>query len=88
MLAMPLNVSESRWTVPVVSLLMVGMLVLFYAVVSGAVKAGESRRQAMAAQSSAVLQCNALPSWNDSRACLKALSAKASTEEPTLLAAK
>lgn len=85
---MRLRVSESRWTMPVVSLAMVGMLVLFYTVVSGAVKAGELRRQAMAAQSYAVLQCNALPNWSYSKACLKGLSVKATAEVPTLFAAK
>ena len=88
MLAMQLNVSKSRWTVLVVSLVMVGMLVLFYAVVSGATKAGELRRQAVAAQSSAVLHCNALPNWSDGKACLKGLGATVSAQESSLFAAK
>ena len=88
MSAMQLKVSESRWTVPVVSLAMVCMLVLFYVVVNGAVKAGELRRQAMAAHSSALLNCNALHNLSDNKACVEGLSAKASTEEPTLFAAK
>lgn len=88
MLVMQLNVSESRWAVLVVSLVMVGMLVLFYAVVSGATRAGELRRRAMAAQSTAVLHCNALPSWSDGKACLKGLGATVSAQEPSLFAAK
>lgn len=88
MLAIQLKVSESRWTLPMVSLAVVGMLVLFYSVVSGATKAGELRRQATAAQFSATLQCNALQSWNESKACLKGLGAKVSAQESTLIAAK
>jgi hypothetical protein len=88
MSAMQLKVSESRWTMPLVSLAVVGMLVLFYTVVSGAVKAAELRRQTMAAQSSAILQCHALPSGSDSKACEKGLGPKVSAEEPALFAAK
>jgi hypothetical protein len=88
MLAMQIRVSESRWTVPVVSLAVVGMLVLFYSVVSGATKAAELRRQAMADQSAAVLRCNALPGWSDTKACLKDLGAKVTAEKTTLFAAK
>ena len=88
MSAMQLKVYESRWAVPMVSLVVTGMLVLFYSVVSGATTAGELRRQAIAARSSAILQCNSLPSWNDSKACLKGLGATVSAHEPTLIAAK
>nr|WP_295786477.1 hypothetical protein [Rhodoferax sp.] len=88
MLAMRRKVFESRWALPVVSLAMVGMLVLFYWIVNGATEAGELRRQAMAAQSSAVLQCNALPRWIDGKACIENIRAKGSAQEPTLFAAK
>lgn len=79
---------ESPWTSLLVSLAVIGMLALFYSVVDGAVKAGESRRQALAAQAAAVLRCNAMPSWDDTMACRKELVGKTIPEEPTILAAK
>ena len=88
MSAMQLKLSEFRWTVPMVSLVVTGMLVLFYSVVSGATTAGELRRQAIAARSFAILQCNALSNWSDRKACLKGLAAKVLAHEPTLIAAK
>ena len=79
---------EAPWTSLLVSLAVIGMLALFYSVVDGAVKAGESRRQAMATHTAATLRCNALPSWDDTMACRKELVGKAIPEEPTILAAK
>ena len=89
MLTMQLKVSESRWTMPVVSLAMVGLLMLFYAVVSGATKTAELRRQAMAAQSAALLQCNALRNWDARKHCRESLgTVQTPGQEPTLLASQ
>ncbi len=83
------RMTESTWTLPAVSLLMVGMLVAFYAVVSSATKAGELRRQATATQTAAAMRCNALPGWDASKTCLKKLAAPAvPADEPILLAAQ
>jgi membrane protease subunit (stomatin/prohibitin family) len=42
----------------VTSLIIIGMLLAFHSVVRGAVQAGESRRQASAAQAEATWRCN------------------------------
>ncbi len=80
MLLTPTNVVESRWTLFLVSLVVVGMLALFHAIVSGATRAGELRRQAAAAQAVAVLRCNALPSLSRSKTCLKNLGMQESPD--------
>ena len=82
------SVSESTWTVPMVALLLVGMLGAFYSVVSEATKAGEMRRQAKAAQSAAVVRCDALPGWNLSKACRSALDLQFAAEASIALAAR
>ncbi len=83
------EVFESRWTLLLILLVVVGMLALFHAVVSGAAQAGELRRQAEAARIAAVLRCNAQPNGNASKACLKDLEATAAAAEaPTVLAAQ
>lgn len=88
MLLTQARITESTWTVPLVSLLLVGMLAAFYAVVSNATRAGELRRQAMAAQAAAVKRCNALPNWDASRHCVKRQDAGVVADETVLLAAK
>jgi hypothetical protein len=89
MSAVPLKMpEESPWVTLLVSLAVVGMLALFYSVVTGAVEAGELRRQIHAAQNAAVSHCNALPTWNDTMACRKDLNAKVTAEEPSLLASR
>ena len=88
MLMIQTKMPEPAWTVPLVALLLIGMLATFYAVVSNATKAGELRRQATATQAAEVTRCNALPSWNASRNCLKNLDSKGVEQEPVLLAAK
>lgn len=80
------KMAESRWTVPEVSVVIVTMLVAFYAVVSA--EAGERRRQVSASQASELKRCRALTSWNASWDCLKQLGAPTATEEPILLASK
>lgn len=88
MYALELKVSASKWAMPALSLTLIGMLLLFYAVVNEATKVGESRRKAIAAQATAVLYCNTLPRWSDTRACVKELSAKGTAEAPTMFAAQ
>jgi|JI6StandDraft_1071083.scaffolds.fasta_scaffold517589_2 hypothetical protein len=82
------KMAESRWTVPAVSVVIVTMLVAFYAVVSAAAEAGERRRQVSASQASELKRCRALTSWDASWDCLKQLDAPTATEEPILLASK
>ena len=82
------RVSASPWTVPVVSLVLVAMLVAFYAVVSRAAKAGELRRKATASQATAVVHCRTLPSWDASDRCLKQLHSRQAEEEALLVASK
>ncbi len=71
------KISESRWTLMLASLLIVGMLVAFHWIVRDATQTGELRRQATAAQALAMMRCNALPSWDISRTCMKELNNKA-----------
>ncbi len=71
------KISESKWTLMLASLLIVGMLVAFHWVVRDATHAGELRRQATATQAIAMMRCNALPSWDISRTCMKELTSKA-----------
>lgn len=82
------RVSESTWTVPVVALLLVGMLVAFYSVVSDATKAGEMRRQTQAARAAAVVRCDALPGWNLSKACRSELDLQVAADTPIALATR
>ncbi len=87
MLLTPTRIAESPWTLPAVSLLLVGMLVAFYAVVNNAAKAGELRRQATATQVAAVARCHALPSGDASRNCLKYLLDPRPAPDETVLVA-
>jgi hypothetical protein len=87
MLLTQTRIAESAWTVPLVSLLIVAMLALFHWVVSDATKAGETRRQATAAQAAAMMRCNALPSWDISKVCLKDLHLTAIADASIALAA-
>lgn len=84
MLLIQPKVFESRWTLLLVSLVMVGMLAVFHAVVSAATQVGELRRQATAAQAAAVVRCNALPSWNVSKDCLKGLDIQVTADASTV----
>lgn len=70
------------------SLLLVGMLVAFYAVVSNAAKAGELRRHTTATQGTAVAHCHALPSRDASMTCIELLHAKPPADEPMLIASR
>ena len=88
MLLTQTRIAESIWTVPLASLLLVGMLVAFYAVVSSATKAGELRRQATAIQAAAAMRCNTLPSWDANKNCLQRLTNTVAEDESMLLAAK
>lgn len=87
--ALPLKMpEESPWVTLVVSLAVIGMLAVFYSVVSSAVQASELRKKTMAHQSAAVMHCNALPGWANTRNCLKELGVKVATEEPTMFASQ
>ncbi len=88
MMLSPAKISESTWSVPVASLLLVGMLVAFYAVVSNAAKAGELRRHVTATQTTAVVSCHALNSRAATKSCIKQLDANLSADEPVLIAAR
>ena len=88
MMLSPTQISESTWSVPVASLLLVCMLVAFYAVVNDAAKSGELRRHLTATQATAVVSCHALTSRAATRSCIKELDASLSTDEPVLIAAK
>ena len=82
------RVSAPPWMLPAVSLVLVAMMVAFYAVVSSATKAGELRRKATASQVTAVTRCRALPSWDASDRCLKQLRSRQAEEEALLVASK
>ena len=89
MLTIPFKATEeSPWFALAASLVVVGMLVLFYSVVSGAVQAGELRRQAQVTQTTAMLRCNALPNWNDTKDCLKEVGTKVSAQESPMFASR
>ncbi len=89
MSAIPLKMpQESPWTTLLVSLALIGMLALFYSVVHGAVRAGDLRKQAIAARTADVLRCKALPNWNDTMACRNELTARVAVEEDALVAAR
>ena len=55
----------------VATVLTVGMLVAFYAVVRGAVQSAESRQQALAAQVGAVQRCKLLRNPSARSSCLQ-----------------
>ena len=82
------KISESTWTVPLVALLLVGMLLAFYGVVSSATKTGAQRRHASATQAAAVMRCNALPGLQLGKACRKDLDIQADKQATILLAAQ
>ena len=89
MLTIPFKATEeSPWFAFAGSLVVVGMLVLFYSVVSGAVQAGELRRKAQASQTTATLRCNALPNWSDKNDCLKEMGTKVSAQQSPLFASR
>ncbi len=80
------RLSESPWTLPAVSLVLVAMLVAFYAVVSSAAEAGEKRRKSVASEVAAVKHCRSLPSWDASKSCLKQLNTGPAPEAAILVA--
>ena len=82
------RVSASPWMLPVVSLVLVAMLVAFYAVVSRAAKVGELRRKTTASQATAMVHCRTLPSGDASDRCLKQLHSRQAEEEALLVASK
>jgi hypothetical protein len=68
----------------VVLLLVTGMLTAFHAVVSGATRTGELRRQAMAAQAAEIRRCNAL-AGSVSTLCRKDLKTSMQAFEASIL---
>ncbi len=88
MLVSPTKISESPWTLPLASLMLVGMLVAFYAVVSNAAQAGELRRQSTATQSAAMVRCLGLSAREASKACRTQLNASLSADESFLVATR
>jgi len=82
------RISASTWTVPLVALLLVGILAMFYSVVSSATKAGELRRQASATHAAAVMRCDALPGWNLSKTCRNELDLQLAADASLALAAR
>ncbi len=88
MLLIQTRISESTWTMPVAALLLVGMLLAFYLVVSNAAQAGEARRQATATHATAVVSCHALPSRDATKSCMKQLDTTPSANVPLRIAAK
>ncbi len=73
------------WRAILVAMLIAGMLVAFHAVVSGANRAGEVRRQSYAALASAMRDCKALPGPAINR-CMKDLIARAAMPEASQFA--
>ena len=82
------RISESTWSVPLAALVLVGMLLAFYSVVSNAAEAGERRRHATATQAAAVMRCNALPGWVLGQACRKDIATQADGQATLVLAAQ
>lgn len=88
MYAIPINNSESKWVLPMVSLIGLALLLLFYFVVADAVKAGELRKQATAVHKTAILNCSTLRDVNNLKSCIKGLDTQVSQGASALLAAK
>ncbi len=88
---MPLKqfkVFESRSSVLVVSLAVVGMLLAFYSVVKAATTVGELRRQETAAQAAAVARCHALANKAIRKHCLSALNDQMLANSTIVIAAQ
>lgn len=66
------SISESRWTVVLALLVVLGMLAAFHAVVNDAAQTGERRRQTNATHAAALTRCQSLAPTNN-KSCRKDL---------------